>query len=157
MDVNIKLGDYILNCRSVGIIIGNNKILFQKKINDKYWALPGGKIKIGETGEDAIRREMNEELGISLCNVKIHSVSENFFEINGVKYHWYIFSYILDVNKNNYIFNNEEFNGLEKNDLIYKWFDIYKLDKSLIKPDYLYELLSGMEVDTVKFVSTSEL
>ena len=157
MDINIKLGDYILNCRSVGIIIGNNKILFQKKISDKCWALPGGKIKIGETGEDAIRREMNEELGISLCNVKIHSVSENFFEINGVKYHRYIFSYILDVNKNNYIFNNEEFNGLEKNDLIYKWFDIDELDRTLIKPDNLCELLKDIDAMGVKFVSTSEL
>ena len=28
-DINVKIYDYILNCRAVAIIIKNNKILFQ--------------------------------------------------------------------------------------------------------------------------------
>ena len=36
MDINVTLGDYILNCRAVGVIIDNNKMLFQKKEKDKY-------------------------------------------------------------------------------------------------------------------------
>ena len=62
-DINVKIYDYILNCRAVAIIIKNNKILFQKRKQDKFWALPGGKIRIDETGEEAIKRELNEELG----------------------------------------------------------------------------------------------
>lgn len=48
-DINIRIEDYILNCRAVAIIVNNNSILFQKRKQDEFWALPGGKIRVGET------------------------------------------------------------------------------------------------------------
>lgn len=136
MDINVRIDNYIFNSRAVGIIIDNNRILFQKKVNDKYWALPGGKIKVFETGEDAIKRELMEELGIDECSVvRMHSISENFFEFSGDKYHQYIFSYIVNISKDSYIYENDVFNSKEEKDLIYRWFNLDMLDSSLIKPD----------------------
>ena len=45
------------------------KILLIKRSNDPFkdcWALPGGYVNLGETSEDAARREALEETGLKL-------------------------------------------------------------------------------------------
>ena len=157
MDINVRIGEYIFNCRAVGIIMNKDRILFQKKIDDIYWALPGGKIGIGETGEVAIRREMLEELEIDVKVERIDSVVENFFSFNNDKYHQYIFCYILSVDDSSYIFDKEEFMGIEDKGIIYKWVDINKLDDVMIKPDYLKKMLENRDDSGIKFISNNEI
>ena len=48
-DINVKIQDVLLNVRAVAIIVHDNKVLFQKRKQDEFWALPGGKIRVGET------------------------------------------------------------------------------------------------------------
>ena len=54
------------------IIIEDNKLLvfFRKKIIDgieqTYYAIPGGHVEIGETCEDAVIRELKEEMNIDI-------------------------------------------------------------------------------------------
>jgi len=51
-----------------GIILENNKILLEKRAVKPffgYWVLPGGHIDYNEKVEEAIKREIKEELGIS--------------------------------------------------------------------------------------------
>ena len=157
MDINVKIGDYILNCRSVGIIRNKNKILFQKKINDKYFALPGGKICVGETGEETIKREILEEIGAESKVERVHSVVENFFLFDNNKYHQYIFCYILSVDINSYIFDKEEFMDVENKNIIYKWIDIDKINNEMIKPDYLKDILCDMDNQDIKFIINNEI
>jgi len=44
------------------------------------WALPGGKIEPGESGDEALRREFEEELGVRPCGVELAGIygSEKF-------------------------------------------------------------------------------
>ena len=53
---------------SSGLIIHNNKVLIGlRSENDNgggLWEFPGGKIEIGESSEEAVIRELNEELDI---------------------------------------------------------------------------------------------
>ena len=55
---------------TAAVIIQNGKILIcQRQMNKNcglLWEFPGGKIEIGETGEQCIVRECQEELGITL-------------------------------------------------------------------------------------------
>ena len=55
-----------------GLILQNNKLLIcqRPKFKDHplKWEFPGGKIKKNETSEDALIREINEELSINIIN-----------------------------------------------------------------------------------------
>ena len=47
-------GDFLLTSRPAG------------KVYDGYWEFPGGKLEAGETVEQALRRELHEEIGITI-------------------------------------------------------------------------------------------
>lgn len=157
-DINLNIEDYLLNIRAVAVIKNNNNVLFQKRKQDEFWALPGGKIRVGEKGEETICRELHEELDIAKFNViNCNSVSEYFFTFNEIKFHQYIFSYIVNVDPEEWIVKKEEFDGVEKNEnLIFKWFDLDNINNAPIKPDFLRDQLNNLNNEEVIFTSYIE-
>ena len=57
---------------TIALIDDENKILIGKrpagKVFENLWEFPGGKIKNDETNEEALIREINEELSINIIN-----------------------------------------------------------------------------------------
>jgi 8-oxo-dGTP diphosphatase len=56
---------------AVGVLIGADERFLltsrpEGKVYAGYWEYPGGKLEQGETVEDALRRELHEELGITI-------------------------------------------------------------------------------------------
>ena len=64
-----------------GLILQNDKLLISQRPNFKdhplKWEFPGGKIKNDETNEEALIREINEELSINIINCE-ELISYNF-------------------------------------------------------------------------------
>ena len=79
--------------RASGVIVKNHSVLLIHRFSDgkEYWVLPGGAVEAGETNEEALDREMKEELCIEVKN-------KNFlFEIEYLgrkEYHYSITEYI---------------------------------------------------------------
>ena len=56
-----------MHIRKIGLLLMRDKrLLVVRKNGGTLWILPGGKPETGETGENALRREVHEELG---CHV----------------------------------------------------------------------------------------
>ena len=57
-----------IEIRVAGILIHQGKILLaeHEKAGQSYWVIPGGRVKFGETLQEALLREMNEETGLEV-------------------------------------------------------------------------------------------
>lgn len=62
--------------------VANGRVLLLRRSDsvDKpgLWAFPGGGIEVGETAEEAARRELSEEIGLSIENAGLVSDSDEF-------------------------------------------------------------------------------
>jgi putative (di)nucleoside polyphosphate hydrolase len=58
---------------NVGIVVINdtNQVLLAKRKNENSWQLPQGGIDFGESDTEALFRELEEEIGLQNCDVKL--------------------------------------------------------------------------------------
>lgn len=60
------------------VILKEGKVLLGKREND--WAIPGGKLKFGETFEEGARRKAVEETGLKLKESKVFCINNDKIE-----------------------------------------------------------------------------
>jgi len=124
-----------------GIIIEKGKVLMIKRKIEPfkgYWVLPGGHVEYGETVENAIKREIKEELGVSAKIEKLIGVFSN--PKRDPRYHSISIAYLLKKEKGGKItlnFEASEFkffplNNLPKN-IGFDHREMIKRLKSLVK------------------------
>jgi len=71
---------------NVGIILANqkNEVFWGKRVNQHAWQFPQGGIKHGETPLQAMFRELEEEVGVTLtAPAALHGVFSNFGNFPG--------------------------------------------------------------------------
>ena len=77
-DMCIVCDDGILNIRAGAIIIKDRKLLMVSNARNYLYSV-GGRIKFGETAEEAVVREVFEETGLKMEIDRLGFVHENYF------------------------------------------------------------------------------
>lgn len=142
--IKMRTDDYNFKFRVSGLIIRNNKLLLVDMNNSGFLCLPGGYVELGETTEEAIRRELVEEIGKNVIIKKYLGVVENYF-INkfSKKMHEISFYYIMDFSDTNIeetnftLIENDKGHNIK---LDFKWINIDEIDKFDIRPKFLKDL-----------------
>jgi mutator protein MutT len=130
-----------------GLIIQDGKILLIKKVGGPYDGkldLPGGTIEFGERPEDALKRELMEEVGIEVVDFQLFDADSVSFEWQYKEdvllkvHHMGIFFKVL--NYNNEIKNEIKVDEINDDSLGAEFFDIDKLKKEELSPIAVMEL-----------------
>lgn len=100
MDISVILDRYKFNYRVACIIQNKDKILLHKNKEDIFYALPGGRVKIGENSISALKREFMEEIEFvwkKKCEIKDLEIRPKCLKEN-----------IDNINKTFHVINNME-------------------------------------------------
>lgn len=141
-DIRYKENNYQFHYRTSAIIYNKNKtkILLFKSSNREFYMLPGGKVNELESSEDALKREVQEETGLEINIIDFKCFSECVVTDKEMTYQQV--EAIYEASYNDEI-NNDEFNGLEGNWILFKWFNINNLDNILIEPKGIKDILKN--------------
>ena len=142
-DIRIKNDKFSFHYRVAGLIEQNEKFLIQKIDGYDYYILPGWHVKLGESSEAAIRREILEEVGCDIKSSKLFCVHENFYMKNGVLEH-FIENYFLinpesELNNNNWsVQENDDGRIFNYN---FYWLSTDEIKNIDLKPTAIKELI----------------
>ena len=78
-DMCVPCGEGLINIRVGAIIVKNGRLLMAGNHRTDYLYSVGGRIKFGETAEEAIVREVFEETGVRMKAERLACVHENYF------------------------------------------------------------------------------
>ena len=141
-DLTLDVEDYKLNIRAAGIVVHNGKVLLHRNLESNHYALIGGRVEIGEDSATTLKREINEELGKDIDITGYVSTIENFFEMEGSKYHEIMFVHKIEFSKEEDKQIEQTLKNLEgKENLQYEWIDINEIDQYPILPKAVKSIL----------------
>lgn len=110
------------------LVFNKNKILLTKRNNAPFlgwWDLPGGFIDRGESSEDALRREMKEELGMPINIKKLFGIYPGTYPSTFEPFYILSVVFIVEpINNDLRVLDKEEIKG-------FKWFKKEELPKKV--------------------------
>ena len=146
--------EYIFDLRMVAVLIKDDKILVQRDRNGSEYALPGGHIKIGETLENGLIREIMEEMGVQIECRRLLWSEECFWEWNGKQVHNISFYYLIKLCDDFEIPDNGEFVSQKDNcNVVIGWMPIDQLQNITIYPEFLKKEIYHLNEPIKHFVS----
>ena len=100
------------------VILKDNKFFIAQRNRNKHmglcWEFPGGKVEKNENFEQALKREIKEELSINISVLKHIASEKHKDEKIDVNVHYYL---CKSLNENIILSEHEDMNWLQKNDL----------------------------------------
>lgn len=156
MDCGFQDGNGWFRYRAAAIIIEDGCVLFAKNELDSYYYSIGGGVLLGEKAEDAVKREVFEETGVSYEIDRLAFIHENFFDgsgtLNGLKCHEIAFYFLMKSRGTKELNSNSYTQGVRE---CMHWLPINKLKEYVAYPSFFEDSLLNMK-DTVEHIVTCE-
>lgn len=147
MDLTFKTDEGIFNYRVCAIILKDSKILAMKNDISPYYFLPGGRVELHESADDAIAREIREELCVDARIVRPLWLNQNFFieDTIGEKFHELCIYYLIDVSNTDLVNSSDMFTTRKsKHNEIFYWLSIDSLKDEYIYPLFIKDKINAL-------------
>lgn len=152
MDVSFKIGNEKFNYRVCAMIISDGKILAMHDERSPYYYLPGGRVAIGETAENAVIREIREELGVTPKIVRPVWLNQAFFteDVNNLHYHELCIYFLMDITNTDLSSRGKNFTTNEGDRIhTFEWLEFAQL-----KDEYFYPVFLKKDIFNIPDVFT---
>lgn len=137
-------GHQRFHVRAAAVIRYAGHVLLHRLEGDDFWALPGGRLNMGETGSEAVFREMQEELGEEVNCGPLLYVVESFFGPPARPQHeigLYVETFLAADSR--LLTLDATHHGQEGDRLlIFRWFSEDTLDALDVRPPFLRRALA---------------
>ena len=152
-DCTFKTPDGRFNYRVGAIILNKTSLLMAYNRSFKQYYTVGGRVKLHETSEEAVIREIYEETGVKAEIDRLGFVQENFFKIDDVPFHELSFFYYIKPFDYALInFDSIKCDGAAEE---LRWVDLNDLPDNEFYPEFFKtELLNPS--DTLKHIINKE-
>lgn len=154
MDISFLIDNSKFNYRVCAVIINDNKILAMKDERSPYYYLPGGRVQIGEKAEDAVIREVKEELEIDAKIIRPLWLNQGFFEedVDKIMFHEICVYFLIDISHTNILEKGSRFILDERHHKHeFEWLKFEKLNDLYFYPLFLKkEIFDLPEVFTLR-------
>ena len=144
MDISFKMENQKFNYRVCAVILAENKILAMNDERSPYFYLPGGRVMLGETAEQAVVREVQEELGVTPRIARALWLNQAFFtdEVDDIRYHELCIYFLMDISATNLLERGRAFTLTEgKHIHTFEWLEFDRL-----KDEYFYPVFLKKEI-----------
>jgi ADP-ribose pyrophosphatase YjhB (NUDIX family) len=149
-------GEKRFTYRVAGIALDVDRVLLLRTEKDNFWFLPGGRVELLEPSQDALIREMQEELEVKVHVERLVWVVENFFEYEGKSYHELALYFLMSFPPDSHLCGKDEaFVGNEEGlKLIFKWHPLDEMEEIPLYPTFLRKRLNSIPQITEHIVHT---
>lgn len=140
MDISFEAGNEKFNYRVCAVILNDGKILAMQDERSPYFYLPGGRVKLGETAEEAVVREIKEELNITARIVRPLWLNQSFFkeDVDGLRYHEICIYFLTDISGTDLLSEGALFFRREgKHRHMFKWLKYEQLEHEYFYPVFM--------------------
>ncbi|MHC5229623.1 NUDIX hydrolase [Enterococcus sp. LJL99] len=142
MDCTFQTEKGRFNYRVGAIITSEIGRLFVKNSKEPYFYSIGGGVKLQETMDEAIEREVYEETGVLIKHKTLGFIHENFFtlDLTGEDYHEISFYYYIELMEDTILKASDELEHLS-------WIPFEKLPQTDIRPAFLKKLTKDQKMN----------
>lgn len=143
MDITFPTPWGRFNYRVCAVIADHERLLVMQDETNPYFYLPGGRVALHERAQDALLRELREELMIDARIVRPLWLNEAFFteEVSGERYHELCLYFLVDVSGTGLPGRGEGFVTTEggAHRLAFSWMPFGRLRESYLYPEFIKE------------------
>lgn len=140
MDISFEIENRKFNYRVCALFINDGRILAMHDERSPYFYLPGGRVELGERAEDAVRREVREELRIDAAIVRPLWLNQAFFteDVDALRYHEICIYFLMDARETDLLKRGERFTLIEgKHTHTFEWLSFDRLEREYFYPIFL--------------------